>query len=520
MMAERMIAKTWQAALTCSLWAIFSLALTGCDWELYHLYNSLPMPDAANPPDPVYVYLAVDGLDLEAAQWAIDEGAYPESRWALSANIPMFPALSPSSWTRILQTEPLPGYEYEYYDAERDKVVHYGDWGIITHIAPPVETVGFETAAYFRAFDHHANGYLDILSIYANPFLTFGQSLDDVFYILDGRTQDSPTFAAYFPQIDILGHSHDPVQQQRAATELWERIEAYRGRHPERRFVFTLFSDHGMNFAPTPPDRLLRLDDEMERLGITVASSLEEWQGQDALAAVPILHSRVTSISLHTLPEQTSAISSLLSGVNGVDLVACRGAAPELIGADQAGLSWYQMWRDEALLGQFAYDRDNDRYLLPRETDWGVFGLDLPPAGGKNLALGLYSDEELFGFSADARYPDMFYRVRMAFEPIGVVWPPQVVISCSMGWVSEGFKLGGGGATDSLGANASHGALLGRGSRGVILTEERSLPRSFRSDNMLEFFPHLREHIVEQRGQRVYPGDAGRGLAYDQVPWD
>ena len=294
MMAERMIAKTWQAALTCSLWAIFSLALTGCDWELYHLYNSLPMPDAANPPDPVYVYLAVDGLDLEAAQWAIDEGAYPESRWALSANIPMFPALSPSSWTRILQTEPLPGYEYEYYDAERDKVVNYGDWGIITHIAPPVETVGFETAAYFRAFDHHANGYLDILSIYANPFLTFGQSLDDVFYILDGRTQDSPTFAAYFPQIDILGHSHDPV-------------------------VFTLFSDHGMNFAPTPPDRLLRLDDEMERLGITVASSLEEWQGQDALAAVPILHSRVTSISLHTLPEQTSAISSLLSGVN----VAC-----------------------------------------------------------------------------------------------------------------------------------------------------------------------------------------------------
>ena len=502
------------ALLIASLW----LPLSACDWELFHLYNSVPMPESDDAPETVYVYLGVDGLDFEALSWVREEGAYPSSDWSLSASIPMFPATSFTSWTRMLETEPLPGFEYEYYDPTEDKVVNHGDAGLITHVVPPLEVVGLESSPYYLAFDHHANGYLDVISNYSNPFQSMGRGLDNLFYVLNSRTQDSSTFAAYIPHTDIIGHSYDPTQMVAASMEIWERIEAFRANHPERTFVFTLFSDHGMNFTPSPPEQLVELDAVMEQVGIRAVDSLGEWQDQGELVAVPILHSRVTYVGLHTFPEQSSQISAQLSAGEGIDLVVCRGEAPALLGAQSDELAWYQLWRDEALLAQFGFDSSSDQYLLPRATDWGVFGLDLPPAGGKNPDLGAYSDEELFGFSADSDYPDMFYRVRTGFDPISVLWPPQVLVSFELGWVSSGFSLGT--ATDSIAADASHGALLRKGSQGVLITQERTLPAAVRSDNLLEFFPNLAQHITEQRDLELYPGDPARGLRYDEVPWD
>jgi len=501
-----------------SLIAASLLLLPACDWDLYHLYNSVPMPENGDAPETVYVYIGVDGLDIEALRAAREEGAYPATGWNLATSVAMFPATSFTSWTRILQTEPLPGFEYEYYDPEQDKVFNHGDAGLITHIVPPLEVVGLTSSAYYRVFDHHANGYLDVISNYSSPFQNMGRGLDDLFYVLDGRTQDSATFAAYIPHTDILGHSHDPTEMIAAAVEIWQRIEAFRERHPERNFIFTLFSDHGMNFTPNPPEQLVDLDEVMEQVGIAVVDSLEDRQPQGELAAIPILHSRVTYVGLHTFPEQASSISALLSAGDGIDLVICRSDPPPLHGAEDAALSWYQLWRDESLLAQFAYDRSRDEYLLPRATDWSIFGLDLAQGGGKNPDLGSYSDEELFGFSAGSDYPDMFYRVRTGFEPISVVWPPEVLVSFELGWVSSGFTFGT--ATDSIASEASHGALLRGGSTGVLLTEERSLPATFRSDNLLEFFPNLSQHITEQRGLELYAGDSERGLDYQEVPWD
>ena len=90
--------------------------------------------------------------------------------------------------------------------------------------------------------------------------------------------------------------------------------QAFRERHPERNFIFTLFSDHGMNFTPNPPEHLVDLDEVMEQVGVRVVDSLHDRQPQDELAAIPILHSRVTYVGLHTLPEQASSVSALLSG--------------------------------------------------------------------------------------------------------------------------------------------------------------------------------------------------------------
>ena len=493
-----------------------SLPLIACDWDLYHLYNSIPVPANEAAPETVHVYIGVDGLDIEALRAAQEEGAYPDESWSVATSVAMFPATSFTSWTRMLQTEPLPGFEYEYYDPVRDKVVNHGDAGLISHIVPPLEVLGIENSAYFKVFDHHANDYFDVISNYASPFQSFGRGLDDLFYVLDGRTQHSSTFAAYIPQTDILGHSHDPSEMVAATVELWRRIETFRQKHPEREFLFTLFSDHGMNFTPHPPEHLVKLDEVMEELDVRAVDSLQGWEPDDGLVAIPILHSRVTYVGLHTFAEQAEAVSSRLSAGEGIDLVICRGTPPSLQAADQPDLSWYQLWRDEALLAQFAFNSSTDEYLLPRATDWTVFGLELGEGGGTNPDLGSYTDEALFGISAQSEYPDMFYRVRTGFEPISVVWPPEVLVSFELGWVSAGFTLGT--ATDSIASEASHGALLRGGSNGVLLSEERALPTTFRSDNLLDFFPNLAQHITEQRGLELYPGDAMRSLDYQEVP--
>ena len=498
--------------------AISSVLICGCDWDLYHLYNGIPMPGNEDAPVTVHVYLAVDGLDAEAVLWAREQGAFLEPSWAFAPSIPMFPATSYASWSRILQTAPLPGFEYEYYDPIEDEVFNHGDLGLVSHIVPPLEAVGIEGSAYFQAFDHHANGYLDVVSNYSSPFQTFARGLDDLFYVLNGRTQDSSTFAGYIPQTDIIGHSYAPVEMLTALLEIERRIESFRDRHPAREFLFTLFSDHGMNFTPTPPDQLVELDEEMDRLGVRVVAALEPWRERDVLVAIPILHSRVTYVGLHTFPGDASRIAAVLSAAAGVDLTICRGVPPPASSPLSPQLSWYQLWREQDLLATFGYDAASDRYYLPRSVDWRELDLELPPGGGKNLELGSYSDEELFGFTFSSAYPDLFYRVRTAFDPISVRWPADVLVSFELGWVSAGFSLGS--ATDNVATEASHGALLRRGSLGVLLTQERQLPSGFRADNLLEFFPELRTHITEQRDLVIHAGDAGRALQYSEVPWD
>ncbi|MBJ93013.1 MAG: hypothetical protein CMP23_00910 [Rickettsiales bacterium] len=502
--------------LRCSLICL-AVGLMGCDWELFHLYNGLPVPANDEAPDTVHVYLAVDGLDYETMLWAQDEGAFPATSWSLSSSIPMFPATSFTSWTRYLQTEPLSGFEYEYYDPTQDLVINHGDLGLASHIVPPLEGLGLEGSAYFRAFDHHANGYMDVVSNYASPFQNFGRGLDDLFYVLDSRTQDSATFFGYVPQTDIIAHSFDPSEVLSAVLEIDRRIDEFRARHPEREFIFTVFSDHGMNFTPTPPERLVEVDQEMEELGIRVVDSLEPWRDADELVAIPILHSRVTYAALHSFPEDACEIAAVMSGAEGIDLGICRGGAPPAAIAMDLEDSWFRLWRGQQQIAEFGFDPVTDRYLLPRSIDWSRLGLILPPGGGKHAEFESFSDEELFGFSYDASYPDLFYRVRTSFDPISVKWPAEVLLSFRLGWVSAGFSLGC--ATDHIGASASHGALLEAGSRGVLITEEQELPPAFRGDNILDHFPRLQEHISERRGLLIYPGDPNRGLDYLEIPW-
>jgi hypothetical protein len=55
------------------------------------------------------------------------------------------------------------------------------------------------------------------------------------------------------------------------------------------------------------------------------------------------------------------------------------------------------------------------------------------------------------------------------------------------------------------------------GSVGALISEERALPATVRSDNLLELFPNLVEHL-QRREVRLITGADGAELDYAQLP--
>ena len=60
---------------------------------------------------------------------------------------------------------------------------------------PPTfaDTISIE-APYFDAFDVQANGYLHRITVYQNQINSFAETLDQIFYVLEGRLRTESEF--------------------------------------------------------------------------------------------------------------------------------------------------------------------------------------------------------------------------------------------------------------------------------------------------------------------------------------
>jgi hypothetical protein len=143
-------------------------------------------------------------------------------------------------------------------------------------------------------------------------------------------------------------------------------------------------------------------------------------------------------------------------------------------------------------------------------VDWAA--LDLPVTFAPGASSGVFSDEALFALSLDRTYPDFFFRARTAFEPISVEFPADVLVSYRHPFMSVGYQAPISSANE-VGTAGSHGAMDRLGSMGALLSEERELPPAVRSDNLLELFPALVEHM-RRRNVELFPGAHGAELDY------
>jgi hypothetical protein len=73
------------------------------------------------------------------------------------------------------------------------------------------------------------------------------------------------------------------------------------------------------------------------------------------------------------------------------------------------------------------------------------------------------------------------------------------------------------GSANEIGTAGSHGAMDRLGSTGALLSEERELPSVVRSDNVLELFPALVDHMREREVELI-PGAQGAELDYAALP--
>ncbi|MDC0712912.1 alkaline phosphatase family protein [Stigmatella sp. ncwal1] len=496
--------------------ALWVLAAPSCDWEHYALMNSIPARGDPDRNPVVHVYLGLDGLGHTAVVKARERGAFQD--WNLARFIPMFPATSDASWSRILHAERFSGYEYGHYDPIKDKVYNKALGGMLVHLVPPLEGVSFMvpdyalTPSYYDAFDYHATAYLDALWSYDRPVYGYYRGLDNLFVALAGRSQTQENFFAYVLEADVIGHIRSVDDVTEALVSLSQRIDAFKRNHPERTFVFTLFGDHGMDGVKKPLENVVDFREQLEAAGVVSVDSFRDADKEPGPASVTILHTRTTYVALHVRPEKLDEVARRASTCAAADLVFARGQPPSPDYPE--GLVWVNAWREGTRVASFGYEAATDQYWLPADGDWA--GLDLPVSFAPGASHGVFSDEALFALSVERTYPDFFFRARTAFEPISVEFPADAVVSFRPTFMSVGFKA----PINSLnetGTAGSHGAMDALGSVAALVSEERELPAAVRSDTLLELFPRLAGHLRE-RGVTLMPGAQGAELDYGALP--
>jgi hypothetical protein len=451
------------------------LALVGgaaCDDSYASFLDAVPIPDQQH--QTVDVYLAVDGLSREAFDLARGRGAF--ATYADGDFITPFPGTSDYAWTRILRTGSLPGYEIQHFDPQRNRMEKKGLTGVVEH--PVREGLAGSFACYGK-FDFLGDGYLWMARGYSDPEAALPGTLDALFATLLRRTRQTPTFLAYLLNVDVIGHKGGLDKSVAALVEVDRRIQEFKRRHPGK-FRFTLFGDHGN------AHRKARLVDPVAMLrevGIDPVESLAP--SPVTVEAVPVVHVRVTYVSLHTSLALAAEVARRASSHRDVDLAVAALASP---GEELQGRR-FGIWRQGQ--GFFFWRRGDGSLVFEEPARFAALGVALPGAdrtGGQALVL---SDAEARAATADGPYPDLFYRVATAFTHPAARFPANVLLSLPEDVASFGFHVPGSG--DGVAIDGFHGG-LGRGGSVSVLASEAMIPAgSVRADDLLTLFPALGE---------------------------
>jgi hypothetical protein len=489
--------------------------VAGCDWIQLAFLNSIPFNRSPSLNPVVQVYLGIDGLSPFAVEEAMKRGAFQKGAngpLKLSQLITPFPGTSTYSWTRTLRSGKMDGYEIEYYSPEKDRLINTGLEGLLKHITPSIaENISFEESYLTQAFDYRATGYTHQASVYRETFSSFSNSLDEFFYLLDSRSKISPIYFGYFAELDVMGHMYSFEDIVRSLLNLSDRIDRFRELHPEREFHFTLISDHGNDFLPIQEGRLVSYSDLMKEVGVQPVESLNDHDPKSEIYALAVEHVRVTYLSVHTHPSLRETVAQRLSLIEATDLsVAKLLKAPENA---PTGTEWYGLWAEGKLAASFGFSPATDEYVIPSSIDWTRIGL--PSREGNEQGWVVISDEEAFGITAASRYPDLFYRVRTGLSQTTAKHPADVLISIKPGWAEVGFELPGG--ANDIARQGFHGSLDALGTLGTVLTEQADLAPYIRSDNLLDLFPALNDHLKSRLTFPISEPDSNETLDYPQA---
>lgn len=483
---------------------IMLMTVLSCDWQYNALSNSVPIEGKdTGSKRTVHVYIGVDGVSYYTLEKALAQGAFSSAKWKPSKYISAFPASSAYVWSRIMHASKIPSYDYQYYDKKQDKLINQGSLAVIEHGNP------FHHLPVYNVFNDVGNGYSTKYLTYRQREISFDVRLDSIFIKLAGVSETSDVFTAYVAETDARAHMDDEQEVVEMLRQLSAKIEHFKESHKDKEYLFTLFSDHGNDYIPVSDDKMIEFDKEMEKLDITPVQSLNKYDPKEALYALPIVHTRVTSFTLYTHKENEEEIAKRLSSLEAAELVISPSIKPQNF-QSETETNWYAIWKDGARLIHFGFDKVNDQYVLTYADNFQDLGLEIPFTSSADYQL--LSDDTLFDALKHSAYPDLFYRTRTALESVGIEYPANVIISCEPGYASAGFKFPGG--TNKVASKSFHGSLGAAGSAGILLSEEDNIPDATRADTLIDLFPDLKSYISEMRKLQMDDGDENSGLSY------
>lgn len=443
------------------------LLVCGCDGIYAGFLNSVPVSDDESI-GTTHVILAIDGLSKAAFDAARTQGAFSE--WYAADLVTPFPSTSDYSWTRTLRTDPIPGYELEYYDAATNSIVNDGLTGIVEH---PFETGILDARPCYARFDYLGNGDLWMFRNYDDPEEALPAILDEMFDVINVRARRQALLLAYLPNVDVIAHLRPFERVVAALMEIDRRIRVFQERHPDR-FVFSIIADHGNTHREA---QLVDLEEALDEVGVDSVTSLRP-EGSNVLEAVPIIHTRVSYVALHARREQTPEIARRISTHRWVDN-AVAPLGDEVF--DDEPARRYGFWRT-GTRREFVVLESGD-VVVENAAEWLAIGVDL----GSSTGMVRIADRDAFDRTFDAPWPDLFHQVDQAFTNPAVDTPADILVSFPDDLASFGFHLPGGG--DRSATQGFHGSLRRAPTMAAVATQVGPLPPRLRSNDLADLLP-------------------------------
>jgi hypothetical protein len=459
--------------LALSLVRVLALAApAGCDAPYQQFLDNIPTAEI-DPDRPADVFLGVDGLSRQAFDRARARGAFAD--YGAADLITAFPGTSDYAWMRTMRAGSIGGYELQYFDTERNVMENDGLEGLADH---PLKEGIVGTLPCYQRFDFLGNGDTWQLDSYRDPAAAFRPTLDAMFDVIAARARTKPRILAYLLNVDVMGHLGDLDQVVDMLVELDRRIQHFQ-RHTRRKIRFTLFADHGnahIQSKMVDPKQILR------EAGVTALDALPRAATPGRLEAVPVVHTRVSYVALHTGGRNNAAIAARTSTHADVDLAVTRLADT----AD--GARRYGVWRD----GQgHWFQRDAAGTItVEAASTWSWLALDLGPWLDAASDTATLPDRDAFDATAAGPYPDIFYRVATAFSDPAAKYPADVFLSMPDDVASFGFTVPGAG--DVRAESGFHGSLTRAATLSVVASQAFELPAAVRSDDLADMFPVMR----------------------------
>ena len=404
--------------------------------------------------------------------FAAQEGYFPASRL-----VSTFPSTSDVAWTDIYGDRPLPGYQRTYFSVAANSQII---------INPITTTMEHESQMDFQM----ENGMFRTMG-YIYPVHTYDIEVRKMQSDFWKATNNDGSFYVYIRASDDAQHLDRDIFSMLSMLD--ERLQKMRARYLQqegRDLQILILSDHGHNHAQSA--KRVEVGSFLEKAGYRLADSI----GSPKDVVLPTTGIE-DWVEIHNAPAATEALASLLTGLEGVDLVTGRDPdhSHRFIVMNSKGDSAVIDWNPKS---------DSYRYLTERGDPLGYAPVVDDLRKKKLLdGDGFASADAWMTATLTNHYPLALERIARGLTRV-TLNPATILISLQNNYVHCGKFLLKAAALSPF--SSTHGALDSINSDGVVMCnfEPTHDTSSDRVAGLFNDFPGLNNFREQESGAEFF----------------